>query len=424
MGGGPSGPFPCVCQGATMAQNIVESIISEQQRAKGRQPLPWGLRILCVVFMINIVATLAYLIFSSRDLIAYSGANLIDWVNLVFEAVLLWMVWNRYKVARTFALVFTVLNVVVGTILHIVMKDLDIALQLVSVIPDVIIFCYFFFSKKVQEVLVEEVTFEEPAHEQSMLDMPLKDRFTWPFIRNLIIYFCVFSFLGHWMEMSFCLAIKAGLVGGEYDPSNTMLWRDWFYPFPMHGMAVVLIALLLHPLWRWLVKRTNRFVGSALSFVLNGIACGTIEFICGLMWNADLQNWDYSTMPFNFMGQVCLQNVMGFAFAASIIAWFVYPWLERTLEKLPSNAMNIAFLVVFVPFTVAQTLYLVDPPIDYKAELEYAIAQDDADPTYLTDEERKEYEESLDYLQYLEDYKAENLERLKRERTEQMAAKG
>ena len=145
-----------------MAQNIVESIISEQQRAKGRQPLPWGLRILCVVFMINIVATLTYLIFSSRDLIAYSGANLIDWVNLVFEAVLLWMVWNRYRVARTFALVFTVLNVVVGTILHIVMKDLDIALQLVSVIPDVIIFCYFFFSKKAQEVLVEEVTFEEP----------------------------------------------------------------------------------------------------------------------------------------------------------------------------------------------------------------------------------------------------------------------
>lgn len=401
-------------------QNVVKSLIDETRQARERTPLPRALLVLSVIFVINIGATLCYLIFSSRDLIAYSGANLIDWLNLVFEAVLLWLIWYRFKAARTFALVFTVLNMVVGTVGHLVTGTLDIGLQLASMIPDVIIFSYFLLSKSAQAVLKEDLSFEVP---ERLREEPGGTRWTWPFVRNLVMYFCIFSFLGHWMEMGFCLAIKAGLVGGEYDPSNTMLWRDWFYPFPMHGMAVVLIAVALHPLWRTLVNRTNLVVGSLISFVLNGLACGTIEFVCGLMWNAELQNWDYRPMPFNIMGQVCLQNVVGFAFAASIIAWVVYPRLERALGKLPNNVMNISFVVVLMAFLVAQTLYLVAPPIDYRSEIEYALAQDDANPCYLTDEQRAEYEEDLAYLEYLEAYKAENMARIERERAEALEAK-
>ncbi len=404
-----------------MAKSIFETIQSERTDAMKRAPLPLGLKLLSVIFSINIVITLIILIFSSRDLVKYDAANLFDWLNLVFEAVTLWMVWYRLKITRPFVLVYTVFNVVVGTAVHLGMHTMDVGLQLASVIPDVVIFLYFLLSKKAREVLTEDLVLDtmELQGEDSMAP-----RWSWPFVRNLIMYFCIFSFLGHWMEMSFCLAIKAGLVGGEYDPSNTMLWRDWFYPFPMHGMAVALIGVLLYPLWRALVRKTNVVVGSLLSFVINGLMCGLIEFTFGLLWNADLQNWDYTNMPFNFMGQVCLQNVIGFAFAASIIAWMVYPWLERTLAKLPEAAMNIAAVVVLMVFLVAQTLYLVEPPIDYRTELEYALAEDDRDPSYLTDEERASYEEELAYLDYLDAYKAENQARLERERAEQAAEAG
>lgn len=404
-----------------MAKNIFETIQSERTDAMKRAPLPLGLKLLSVIFSINIVITLIILIFSSRDLVEYDAANLFDWLNLVFEAVTLWMVWYRLKITRPFVLVYTVFNVVVGTAVHLGMHTMDVGLQLASVIPDVVIFLYFLLSKKAREVLTEDLVLDtmELQGEDGMAP-----RWSWPFVRNLIMYFCIFSFLGHWMEMSFCLAIKAGLVGGEYDPSNTMLWRDWFYPFPMHGMAVVLIGVLLYPLWRTLVRKTNVAVGSLLSFVINGLMCGLIEFTFGLLWNADLQNWDYTNMPFNFMGQVCLQNVVGFAFAASVIAWMAYPWLERTLAKLPEAAMNIAAVVVLMVFLVAQTLYLVEPPIDYRTELEYALAEDDRDPSYLTDEERASYEEELAYLDYLDAYKAENQARLERERAEQAAEAG
>jgi len=404
-----------------MAKNIIETIQSERTDAMKRAPLPLGLKLLSAIFSINIVITLIILIFSSRDLVEYDAANLFDWLNLVFEAVTLWMVWYRLKITRPFALAYTVFNVVVGTAVHLGMHTMDVGLQLASVIPDVVIFLYFLLSKKAREVLTEDLVLETMELQE---EGGMAPRWSWPFVRNLIMYFCIFSFLGHWMEMSFCLAIKAGLVGGEYDPSNTMLWRDWFYPFPMHGMAVVLIGVLLYPLWRTLVRKTNVAIGSLLSFAINGLMCGLIEFTFGLLWNADLQNWDYTNMPFNFMGQVCLQNVIGFAFAASIIAWMVYPWLERTLARLPEAAMNIAAVVVLMVFLVAQTLYLVEPPIDYRTELEYALAEDDRDPSYLTDDERASYEEELAYLDYLDAYRAENQARLERERAEQAAEAG
>lgn len=404
-----------------MPKNLIETIQSERADAMNRAQLPLGLKLLSAIFSINIVITLIILIFSSRDLIDYDAANLFDWLNLVFEAVMLWMIWFRLKVTRPFALAYTVFNVVVGTLVHLGMHTMDVGLQLASVIPDVVIFLYFLLSKKAREVLSEDLALDTAELQD---ESGMAPRWSWPFVRNLIMYFCVFSFLGHWMEMSFCLAIKAGLVGGEYDPSNTMLWRDWFYPFPMHGMAVVLIGVLLYPVWRTLVRRTNIIVGSLLSFVINGLTCGLIEFICGQMWNADLQNWDYTNMPFNIMGQVCLQNVIGFAFAASIIAWMVYPWLERTLARLPEAAVTIASVAVLMVFLVAQTLYLVEPPIDYRTELEYALAEDDKNPSYLTDEERASYEEELAYLDYLDAYKAENQARLQRERAEQAAEAG
>jgi len=404
-----------------MAETIFEAIRNERSDALRRTPLPPALKLLSAIFSINIVITLTILIFSSRDLVEYDAANLFDWLNLVFEAVTLWMIWFRLKITRPFVLAFTVFNVVVGTIVHLAMHTMDIGLQLASIIPDVVIFLYFLRSQKAREVLTEDLVLETMELQD---ESGMAPRWSWPFVRNLIMYFCVFSFMGHWMEMSFCLAIKAGLVAGEYDPSNTMLWRDWFYPFPMHGMAVVLIGVLLYPLWRTLVRRTNMIVGSLLSFVVNGIVCGMIEFTFGLLWNTDLQLWDYTNMPFNFMGQVCLQNVIGFAFAASIIAWMVYPWLERTLAKLPAAAVNIASVAVLMVFLVAQTLYLVEPPIDYRTELEYALAEDDRNPDYLTDEERASYEEELEYLDYLDAFKAENQARLERERAEQAAEAG
>ena len=154
-----------------------------------------------------------------------------------------------------------------------------------------------------------------------------------------------------------------GIAPGDYDPTNTMLWRDWFYPYPMHGIAVVLMALVLYPLLMWLKKRfQNPLLPYVLSFLANTLTCTHIELVGGLLFNAELQNWDYTDMPFNFMGQVCLTNAIGFGVAASVISWFVYPALERLIARVRPATMNIVCIVVAIAGGILFSLYAISPP--------------------------------------------------------------
>ena len=211
--------------------------------------------------------------------------------------------------------------------------------------------------------------------------------------------------------MLFVTAIRLGLVAGEYDPSNTILWRDWFYPYLMEGTAVVLIALVLYPLYRWLLEHLPSLFAYAISFVVNGVLCTGIELIGGLTINSHYEFWNYSALPFNFLGQICLQNGIGFAFVSSLIAWVAYPLLERLIARVPNNVMSVVFVAVFTAFMVTLTLYHIEPPYDYRARIERELAEEDLDP-----ERRRELEEDLAYLKELEAFRAETAERLARER--------
>ncbi len=178
-------------------------------------------------------------------------------------------------------------------------------------------------------------------------ETPLRERVRkWEFWRDLLIYFIVFSIMGHWAEMLFCQLIVAGVFMGGYDPSNAMLWSQWLFPFTAEGAALVAIVLILHPAARWLLKKTgnNIVLAVLLSFLLNAAVCTAIDFTTGMVANQNYELWDYRDMPFNFMGQVCLQNSMVYSIAATFIVWVVYPLMDRFMHRAPRGVVNaIAF---------------------------------------------------------------------------------
>ena len=164
------------------------------------------------------------------------------------------------------------------------------------------------------------------------------------------------------MELGFCMLIRAGLVAGEYDPTNTMLWRDLLFPFPMEGVAVVICALWLYPLKQRLMKRFGKpAIPLLLSFLANGAVCTIMELIGGLMVNGDHSLWDYSDMFCNFMGQICLQNAVGFGLACTLVVWVVYPLLERSIARVPGDVMNLIFVGAITFNLILQVLCLVEP---------------------------------------------------------------
>ena len=356
------------------------------KRDPDKPRMPRFMLFLMILFVLNFVLTAASLVITSRDNITYTPERLLDFLNVVLEIVIFWFVMRRYKIVRPFTLGLVVFNVVVIWGYHFAFNgfgSFDNAAT--DTFPNIILGLYFGLSKKACAYLSKPFTTERDPNPFEAGKLKI-DRRRWPFYRNLIIYFCVFSLLGHWFEAGCSKLMEIGIIKGEVDYSNTMMWRDWFYPYPMHGFAVVMIALLLYPFWQWLLKKCKtRALAYAISFFTNMMVCVCIEFFMGLAVNSNLQLWNYTNMPFNFMGQVCLQNALGFGAAASAIAWFAYPALERLIARVPRNVMNVVFVFVVAAYMIPQTLYLVDPPELPDADFEYSVyAGDSADNVSLS----------------------------------------
>ena len=317
------------------------------------------MRVVQVIFAIHIGTVLIWLVLTSRDHMVYDVSTMMDWIMVILESIAFWMFINRYKVARPFVIGIAAFGLIVPAAYDIMMGQFNPFSIAFNGAFFIFLILYFTFSDRVKATLVNDFAKHDGDYEK---DEFVINRKGWPFIRNLIIYFVVFSLIGHWMEMGMCQFIIMGLVQGEYDPTNTMLWRDWLYPFPMEGAAVVIIALVLYPFFLWLKKKLPRPLAYIISFLSGALLCSLIEFSMGLLFNADLQLWDYRDNFCNIMGQVCLQNTMAFGVVAAIVTWWVYPLMERWIARIPREYMNIVFIVVAVFGAIIWSLYIINPP--------------------------------------------------------------
>ena len=235
---------------------------------------------------------------------------------------------------------YETLSAYIGNIAPSVLLGIEVACA-------VAVAAYLTFSPAARRVLCNPPDLEPGAQDGHSWDVPLRQRVrTRRFWRDLLVYFIVFSIVGHWAEMLFCQLIVAGVFMGGYDPDNAMLWSQWLFPFTAEGAALVAIVVILHPASRWLLKKTGNRVWLAvlLSFLLNAAVCTCIDFTTGMVSNQDYSLWDYRDMPFNFLGQVCLQNSMVYSIAATLIVWVFYPLMDTALRRAPRGVVNaVAF---------------------------------------------------------------------------------
>ena len=184
------------------------------------------------------------------------------------------------------------------------------------------------------------------------------------FRRSLLLYFCLFSIAGHWMEVGFCLLVKWGILLGTYDPASAV-WRNLLNPFPIYGVGMVACALVLFPALTKIRRAVGGFgLALLLSFALNTLVCSGLELGLGLLQNQPdacgvYPLWDYTSMPFNFMGQICLQNSLAFGAVSSLMAWVVFPVLHMAYLRLPDHVKRICATVVVTLFLLAACLYAV-----------------------------------------------------------------
>lgn len=89
----------------------------------------------------------------------------------------------------------------------------------------------------------------------------------------------------------------------------------------------------------------------ALQFFASACLCICCEYLCATILEDifHVKLWDYSGMPFNYKGRVCLLGFMFFGTATTVISRFVEPIVVRFFDSVrPEIITTTAILLAFV----------------------------------------------------------------------------
>lgn len=173
-------------------------------------------------------------------------------------------------------------------------------------------------------------------------------------VTTLFIWFILYSILGWIYETIYCSIRKLkwenrGMLIGPY--------------CPIYGIGAVLDILLCGELpGRGAVFLTCMLGSAVLEYTTSYLT----ERLFHAVW------WDYSSVPFNIKGRVCLPCSLGFGAAGLIVLYGIHPYLRRITDPVPPSWQEAAALLFMAVFA-ADCALTADSLIAVNAKLDAAI---------------------------------------------------
>lgn len=151
----------------------------------------------------------------------------------------------------------------------------------------------------------------------------------------LVLSYAFYGFFGWAWESTVC----AMLNQGRFANSGFLLGPCC----PIYGVGGIACWLLL----RGIPDASGQFVAAAL-------VCSVIEYSVGLLLEktTGARFWDYSHLPFNLHGRICLYWACAFGLGALCICRLVEPALLGLLGHLPVLIVRLAAFIVAVAMMV------------------------------------------------------------------------
>ena len=180
---------------------------------------------------------------------------------------------------------------------------------------------------------------------------------TWGFWRTMIIYFCVFSVVGHLVEYPYCW------IGMTYfdsvDPANEVLTNP-LKPFFVYGIGIVLCCILLEPLRKELLVRVpNPLAAFLLFYAITVLIAMDFELIQGHLQNQPVNGeyplWDVHDLPGNIMGQAWIVNDLLLGALITGVVWVLLPpcnWLAANIGERTANRACAIIAVATLLLTI------------------------------------------------------------------------
>lgn len=165
------------------------------------------------------------------------------------------------------------------------------------------------------------------------------------FWQKIYIIFFSLSLFGHYLEI-FLANVKYILTASPVFLPTMPTVLPLAAPY---GFGVVGVLLVTVPLIR--KYRLNPIGVFGLSVIISGI----VEYISAALIVAFTGHnafWNYSSQPFNLNGYIYLEGVLFFGFIATLFVYYVYPSIEKYMNKLKNRQIKIAFWLMFVGYAV------------------------------------------------------------------------
>lgn len=144
---------------------------------------------------------------------------------------------------------------------------------------------------------------------------------------DLVLVFFVVSMMGWIWEVVLILVQSGDLT------NRGVLHGPWL---PIYGSGGVLMI--------WMKERLP---GKWWVFFLSSmVACGVVEYIVSWVLEQIYHTrwWDYTSMPINLNGRICLSGLLVFGLGGLFLVYLLYPRLKRLFSRIPQkNKKVIAF---------------------------------------------------------------------------------
>lgn len=152
-------------------------------------------------------------------------------------------------------------------------------------------------------------------------------------IEQYIALFFIYSIAG-WIMESVSISIRnkkitnRGFLIGPY--------------CPIYGFGVVLITILL--------QKYHDDIPA--TFFLSILICGTLEYATSYFMEKIFKArwWDYSSRKFNINGRICLETLVPFGIAGTVITIWINPFLLKYINMVPTLAMHIILGIISILF--------------------------------------------------------------------------
>lgn len=212
---------------------------------------------------------------------------------------------------------------------------------------------------------------------------------------ELLWIFMIYAFFGWCTEVSYAALndgkfVNRGFLNGAY--------------CPIYGCGVVIVIAVLTPLKDNLLVL---FIGSV-------ILTSVLEFITGFVLEKIFHNkwWDYSGIPFNIKGYVCLKFSVYWGLACTFVMDIIHPVIYRFIINIP-KALGVVLITVLIAVFAADVAITVATILNFNKRLK--VLDDIAEKIHRLSDEIGErvYENTTHAIENSQKIKSNNLEKKK-----------